>query len=144
MKIFVPFIIAVSFCLYSCPDKSVKTTPQYVIKKYEGFVLEMKPDSICQLLTMDAEIGHNDKISARGRDSIYNFLASFKNVRVINNRDNISNVIVKNDSAIVNGDYYQKVIINGKDTLSVSGKFTADMIRDKNNHWLICRMRTKN
>jgi hypothetical protein len=49
-------------------------------KKYERLVLEMKADSILQLFTTDAEIGHEDQQPLKGRDSIYSFLSSFKNV----------------------------------------------------------------
>ena len=111
-------------------------------KKYERLVLEMKADSISQLFTTDAEIGHEDQPPLKGRDSIYSFLSSFKNVRVVNNRDEIVSSPIKNDSATVNGSYSQTVIVSGKDTMNVAGKFTATMIRDKNTS-LISKMKTR-
>jgi len=101
-----------------------------VIKKYERLVLEMKADSIAQLFTTDAEIGHEDQPPVRGRDSIYSFLSSFKNVRVVDNHDQVVSSFITDDSAIVNGNYTQRVIVSGKDTVNVAGKFTANMIRD--------------
>jgi hypothetical protein len=74
---------------YSCASNPTKESPEDVIKKYERLVLEMKADSISQLFTTDAEIGHEDQKPVKGRDSIYSFLSSFKNVHVINNRDEI-------------------------------------------------------
>jgi ketosteroid isomerase-like protein len=130
----------VSVCSHSQPP--IKETPQDVIKRYERLVLEMKADSIAQLFTTDAEIGHADQPVVKGRDSIYSFLSSFKNVRVINNRDEIVSSSIKNDSATVNGSYTQTVIVSEKDTVNVAGKFTATMIRDKNN-WLISKMKTR-
>jgi SnoaL-like domain len=136
------YILMISISIYSCSETSVKTTPQDLIKKYELLVLEMKADSIAQLFTTDAEIGHEDQSPVRGRDSIYAFLSSFKTVRVINNHDEILSSAVKNDSAILNGSYAQTVIASGKDTVNVAGKFTATMVRDKDS-WLISKMKTR-
>src|SRR5215831_6893524 len=97
---------AITFTLLqsnSCSDKASGDTPQRVMKRYERLVLEMKADSISQLFTNDAEVGHGNQTPIKGRDSIYAFLSSFKNVRVISNADSISNVTVKKDSAIVEG-----------------------------------------
>ena len=141
----------ISFCilaslttiLYSCARNSSKETPPDVIKKYERLVLEMKADSISQLFTTDAEIGHEDQPVVKGRDSIYSFLSSFKNIRVISNRDEIVSSSIKNDSAIVNGKYKQTVVVSGKDTINVAGIFTATLIRDKDKNWLISKMKTR-
>jgi len=133
-------VSAVTIC--SC-SPAVKETPQDTIRKYERFVLEMKADSIAQLFTTDAEVGHENQPVIKGRDSIYSFLSSFKNVRVISNRDYIESSSVKNDSAIVDGHYKQTVIISNKDTVSVAGKFTAIMVRDKNKTWFIAKMKTR-
>ena len=67
------YMLAISICVYSCSETSVKTSPQDVIKNYERLVLEMKADSIAQLFTTDAEIGHEDQSPVKGRDSIYSF-----------------------------------------------------------------------
>jgi len=127
--------------VYSCQHSTA--TPQATIKRYERFVLEMKPDSISNLFTTDAEIGHENQRPVRGRDSIRAFLSSFKNVRVIENRDDISAVSMRGDSATVNGTYKQAVIVSEKDTVRVSGSFSAEMLRDKNKTWLIRKMRTR-
>jgi len=103
----------------------------------------MKADSIAQLFTTYAEIGHGDQPPIKGRDSIYSFLSSFKNVRVLSNRDNIISSAIRNDSATVNGTYTQTVIVSEKDTVNVAGKFTATMVRDKIKNWLIAKMRTR-
>jgi len=137
------YILVISISVNSCSETSVKTSPQDVIKKYERLVLEMKADSIAQLFTTDAEIGHEDQSPVRGRDSIYSFLSSFKNVRVVDNHDQVVSSFITDDSAIVNGNYTQRVIVSGKDTVNVAGKFTANMIRDENRNWLISKMRTR-
>jgi len=124
-------------------DNQKKSTPEDVIKKYERYVHEMRADSIAQLFTVDAEIGHEGQPPIKGRDSIYHFLASFTNVKVISNRDSISDVFINADSAVVTGNYTQTVVISGKDTLSVAGLFTSNMILDKNKEWLIWRMHTR-
>ena len=99
---FKPFYtLVISISVYSCSETSVKTSPQDVIKKYERFVLEMKADSIAQLFTTDAEIGHEDQSPVRGRDSIYSFLSSFKNVRVVDNHDQVVSSSIRDDSAIM-------------------------------------------
>jgi hypothetical protein len=125
----------------SCSETSTTTSPESVIKKYERLVLEMKADSISQLFTIDAEVGHEGQPVVKGRDSIYSFLSSFKNVRVINNRDEIVSSSIRDDSATVNGSYAQTVIVSGNDTVNVTGKFIATMVRQKNN-WLISKMKT--
>jgi len=135
------YILIISISIYSCSETTVKTSPQDLIKKYERLVLEMKADSIAQLFTTDAEIGHEDQSPVSGRDSIYSFLSSFKNVRVISNHDEITSSAIKNDSATVNGSYTQTVVVSGKDTVNVAGKFTANMIRDKNRNWRMSKMR---
>jgi len=140
-KLFYILIVPIVF-IYSCSETSVKEAPQDVIKKYERFVLEMKADSIAQLFTTYAEIGHGDQPPIKGRDSIYSFLSSFKNVRVLSNRDNIISSAIRNDSATVNGTYTQTVIVSEKDTVNVAGKFTATMVCDKIKNWLIAKMRT--
>ena len=137
------YMLAISICVYSCSETSVKTSPQDVIKNYERLVLEMKADSIAQLFTTDAEIGHEDQSPVRGRDSIYSFLSSFKNVRVVDNHDQVVSSSITDDSAIVNSNYNQTMIVSGKDTVNVAGKFTANMICDKNRNWLISKMRTR-
>jgi hypothetical protein len=129
--------------LYSCPQSKTASTPQATIKQYERLVLEMKADSISNLFTTDAEIGHENQRPVKGRDSIYALLSSFKNVRVIENHDNISSISTHGDSASVNGSYKQTVLVSGKDTVRVAGSFTADMLRDKNKNWLIWKMRTR-
>ena len=135
-------VAILSVATYSCSETSAKASPADVIKKYERFVLEMKADSIAQLFTADAEIGHEGQPAVKGRDSIYSFLSSFKNVRVLNNRDEITTSSIRDDSATVNGGYAQTVIVSGKDTVNVAGKFTVTMVRDKNN-WLISEMKTR-
>ena len=120
--IFFCLLASLTTILYSCARNSAKETPPDVIKKYERLVLEMKADSISQLFTTDAEIGHEDQPVVKGRDSIYSFLSSFKNIRVINNHDEIVSSSIKNDSAIVNGNYKQTVVISGKDTVNVARK----------------------
>ena len=137
------YTLVISISVYSCSETSVKTSPQDVIRKYERLVLEMKADSIAQLFTTDAEIGHEDQSPVRGRDSIYSFLSSFKNVRVVDNHDQVVSSSITDDSAIVNGNYNQTMIVSGKDTVNVGGKFTANMICDKNRNWLISKMRTR-
>jgi len=127
--------------LYACTNHA-KESPEEVIKKYERFVLEMKADSIARLFTTDAEIGHEGQPPVVGRDSIYSFLSSFRNVRVIHNRDEIVSSSIRDDSAVVNGSYTQTVIVSGKDTVNVAGKFTAIMVRNKND-WLISKMKTR-
>ena len=122
---------------------ATKETPQGIIKKYERFVLQMKADSISQLFTPDAEIGHANQSPIKGRDSIYAFLSSFKNVRVLSNRDSISTTSIKNDPAIVTGIYRQTVIVSGNDTVQVAGNFIATMMQNKNNNWLIWKMTTR-
>ena len=127
--------------VYSCQHSTA--TPQSTIEKYERLVLEMKPDSISNLFTTDAEIGHENQRPVKGRDSIDALLRSFKNIRVIENRDEISSVSVRGDSATVSGTYKQAVIVSEKDTVRVAGSFTAEMLRNKNKTWLIWKMRTR-
>jgi Domain of unknown function (DUF4440) len=142
MKLLLFAITLTLLQLNSCSEKKGET-PKGAMKRYERLVLEMKADSISQLFTNDAQIGHADQKSIEGRDSIYALLSSFKNVRVISNVDSITNVSIMNDSAIVDGKYKQSVILENKDTVHVAGKFTANMVRDKNKHWLIFKMHTQ-
>ena len=138
------YTLAVSILIiYSCSETSIKDTPREVIRKYERLVLEMKADSISQLFTAGAEVGHENQPVIKGRDSIYSFLSSFKNVHVLSNRDEIVSSSIRDDSATVDGNYKQTVIVSGKDTVNVAGKFTATMVRDRDKTWLISRMKTR-
>ena len=136
------FITTCIILLFSCTTNSNNRSPQDTIKRYERFVQEMKADSIAQLFTENAEIGHENQKTIRGRDSIFNFLSSFKNVKMISNHDSVVSVFTKKDSATIEGIYNQSVLISGKDSMHVSGKFTANLVRNKR-EWLIWKMKTR-
>jgi len=141
MKIQSLLLILFTAIFISC-SQTKQDAPQDVIKKYERLVMDMKADSISQLFTADAEVGHDTTIIAKGRDSIFHFLASFSNVKVLSNKDDIRSTNITGDSATVKGVYTQTVIVNQKDTVNVAGEFTASMIHEKNT-WVITRMHTK-
>jgi len=143
MKTQIILLLIAGASVLSCSAQTKPATPIQVMKKYARLVGEMKADSISQMFTTDAEVGHEGQRSIRGRDSIYLFLSSFKDVKVVRNADSVTNVSAKNDSAVVEGFYRQTVIISGKDTVNVKGQFTATMVADQNRNWLISKMRTR-
>lgn len=139
----IKMLVVISTANLSVNQLCAQTTPREVIKKYERLVKDLKADSISQLFTLDAEIGHENQTRVKGRDSIYRFLSSFKNITVLRNIDSITSIKITKDSATVQGVYKQTAIIAGKDTVNVAGHFTSQMVEDKSRNWLIYSMQTR-
>jgi uncharacterized protein (TIGR02246 family) len=139
------FIFAIFFpdlFMSSC-NHSEKQDVEAVIKKYERLTLKMDADSISKMYAVDGELGNGSQHFIKGRDSIYSFLSSFTNVRVLSNADSIKNISFKNDEATVTGIFRQTVLIDQKDTVMANGQFIINLIPDKNKRWLIQRAQTK-
>jgi len=99
----------------------------------------MNADSIAMIYAPDGELGK----MAKGRDSIRNFLNTFKKFRVLSQSSETNTIQIAGDSAVQTGTYHQTVIIPFNDTVTVKGNFTAFWIWMYNNRWLIHRMETK-
>ena len=116
-------------------DKGV----ELAMKQYDHLIKKMDADSIALLYTSDGDLGS----MAHGRDSIKKFLSSFKDIQVISQESVTRSVKINRDTALQEGVYYQTVLINKKDTMSVSGQYTATWYWISPGEWHIKKMMTK-
>jgi hypothetical protein len=109
------------------------------MKRYDRLVKKMDADSIALSYTEDGELGG----IAKGRDSIRNFLATFRNVNVLSQVSQTSSIKITGDSALQKGNYIQVVVVDNKDTVTVKGEYTANWIWINKKELLIKKMATK-
>ena len=81
----------------------------------------MDADSIALLYMPDGDLGD----IAHGRDSIKKFLSSFKNLSVLSQSSTTDSIEIHGDSSLQKGTYHQVVLLSGKDTVKVKGKYIA-------------------
>ena len=143
MHMFSRFLLITALCaLCALPclaQSKTKEGVEQAMKTYDRLILGMSADSISMIYAPDGELG----TMARGRDSIRNFLNTFKNFRVLSQSSETVNIAIDKDSAFQTGTYRQTVIIPSRDTVSVKGNFTALWIWTGASGWLIRRMETK-
>ena len=120
-------------------QNKTKAGVETAMKTYDHLILGMNADSISMIYAPDGELG----TMARGRDSIRNFLNTFKNFHVLSQSSETDHISLHQDSAFQTGTYRQTVIIPSKDTVTVKGTFSAFWIWSGGNGWLIRRMETK-
>jgi hypothetical protein len=108
------------------------------MNQYNNYIQKMDLDSLALLFTPDGHLGN----IAHGRDSIKAFLSKFKDFKVLSQNSTTNSIKINRDSAIQDGDYHQTTIIPKKDTVKVSGTFTATWIYSKTG-WHLKRMLTK-
>ncbi len=116
-----------------------KSGVEQAMQKYDRLILGMNADSISLIYAPDGELGK----MAKGRDSIRNFLNSFKKFRVLSQTSETNTIRIDGDTALQTGNYRQTVIIPSNDTVTVKGSFNALWIWVSRNGWLIQRMETQ-
>ena len=109
------------------------------MKYYDHLIQKLDADSIALLYTPDGKLG----AMAQGRDSIKNFLSTFKNIQVLSQQSTSDSIIIINDTAIQKGFYTQKDVVNNKDTITVKGKYTTTWQWMPNDGWHIKKMETQ-
>ncbi len=109
------------------------------MKYYDHLIQQLDADSIALLYMPDGQLGE----MARGRDSIKQFLSSFKNVKVLSQQSTSESMHINGDTALQRGFYTQKDVVNNKDTISVKGSYTAHWQWKENEGWLIQKMETQ-
>ncbi len=112
---------------------------ELAMKQYDHLIKKMDADSISLLYTPDGDLGN----MAHGRDSIRNFLSSFKNVSVVSQSSTTNFLKINGDTAFQKGLYYQTAFIPGKDTIKLKGEYTATWRWMRPGGWHIQRMTTK-
>jgi len=139
MKILSLLIFSCLIGFISCKTSShSKDAIESAMQHYDHLILQQNADSIAMIYTSDGDLGG----IAKGRDSIRNFLSSFKNVAVISQASKTTQIDIKGDTAIQKGTYAQADVVNGKDTMRVKGEYTAKWEWD-GNKWLVKSMATK-
>ncbi|RTL59185.1 MAG: DUF4440 domain-containing protein [Sphingobacteriales bacterium] len=108
------------------------------MQKYDDQLMKMNTDSIAFMYSPDGELGE----VAKGRDSISRFLKKFAEFRVLSNHSQTTQIVITGDSAIQKGNYKQVTILPSKDTVKLSGQFTANWIRLSPGGWRIKKMVT--
>ena len=138
--LFLCFFLIIFIPLFSCnASRHNKNGVELAMKQYDHLILKLDADSIALLYTPDGDMGG----IAHGRDSIRNFLLTFKNLRVLSQSSNTSFIKMSGDSSLQKGTYHQTVIVAGKDTLNVKGEYTATWIWISKSGWHIKRMETR-
>jgi hypothetical protein len=110
-----------AMCLLSCNNHYNKSDVEKAMQQYDHLIKKMDVDSIALLYSPDGDLGS----MAHGRDSIKNFLLTFKNFEVLSQSSITNSIEIKKDSAVQKGTYRQIVITPKKDTVTVKGEFTA-------------------
>jgi ketosteroid isomerase-like protein len=112
---------------------------QDAMQHYDHLIQKMDADSIAFMYSADGDLGG----IAKGRDSIRRFLASFKDVRILEVSSNTDSMAMTGDTAFQSGHYKQSGIINGKDSFHVTGSYHAQWVWVKEEKgWRIKRMTT--
>ncbi|MBS1921483.1 MAG: hypothetical protein JST17_14615 [Bacteroidetes bacterium] len=128
--------------LFSCsaaiPTNHNEKGVEAAMNHLNRLTLKTDADSIALLYTPDGNLGD----VAIGRDSIRNFLARFKNIKVLSQKSTTDSINISGDTAIQKGKYYQSDLISGKDTVYVKGTFIAKWQWTNDKYWLIKEMHT--
>lgn len=134
------FILSFLALLVSCSTgRHNKKGVELAMKQYDHLILNLDADSIALLYAPDGDLGN----IAHGRDSIRNFLLTFKNLKVLSQISNTEFIKVSGDSAFQKGNYHQTVVVAAKNTVHVKGEYSAKWVWIANSGWHIKRMETK-
>jgi hypothetical protein len=126
--------------LISCvTSKKNEKGVELAMKQYDHLILKLDADSIALLYAPDGDLGN----IAHGRDSIRNFLLTFKNLKVLSQTSNTTFLKFSGDTALQKGTYQQTVVVAAKDTVNVKGEYTATWIWIPKSGWHIKHMETK-
>ena len=120
-------------------DKHCKKGVELAMKQYDHLILKLDTDSIALLYTPDGDLGN----IAHGRDSIRNFLSTFKNLKVLSQTSTTEFLKVNGDTSLQKGTYHQTVVVGAKDTVNVKGEYTATWVWISKSGWHIKHMETK-
>jgi hypothetical protein len=127
--------------LQSCTTKETKTHEKAEIvaamREYDILIKKLDADAIALLYDEEGDLG---KI-AHGRDSIRNFLRSFKDIQVLEQVSTSDVVDIMGDSAKQEGSYVQIDVVANKDTVTVRGTYKA-LWKWDGDAWKIKRMET--
>src|SRR5258706_6497766 len=100
MRYNVLFILLVMLFLFSCTETNYsKSSVASSMQEYDRLIKKMDADSISLLYTPDGELG----TIAHGRDSIRNFLSTFKNVKVLSQFSTSDSINIIADTAYQKG-----------------------------------------
>ena len=137
---FLLLLFANCLLLLSCTTSTHnKSGVEAAMKYYDHLILKLDADSIALLYTPDGNLGG----MAIGRDSIKQFLSTFKNVQVLSQVSTTDSIHIIRDTAIQKGSYTQTDIVAGKDTLHVKGEYTVQWQWIHKQGWHIKKMITK-
>ena len=110
--------------------------------RYADLVLRMDSAGIAELFTADGEVSVGDQAPVRGREAIRVQLEGFKDYHVLAEHLSADTVTVDGPRGRVTGAYEQTVRLPSGDTVTVSGAYSADWLRDEQGAWRIARMHT--
>lgn len=138
MRIAFIFLLVPSFYFSCTSSKHSASTVEAAMHEYDRLIKNMDADSIALLYTPNGELGK----MAKGRDSIRNFLLSFKDLHVLSQLSLTDSLHISKDSAYQTGTYKQIVLLNSKDTVTVKGRYFANWLWLPKTGWHIQRMDT--
>jgi hypothetical protein len=141
-------ILAVALALVVACKKAEPPPPDRdpivaMMARYDELILAMDSAAIARLFTADGAIVNAGKVMATGPAEVAGFLATFDGkIKVEKTRSTIDESTVTEPTARVGGTYAQtaRVVESGR-ALSVSGRFTAELVRDESG-WRFRRLET--
>lgn len=140
---FICFLILSLFTLIlqSCGNKDEKGVLSS-LQRYDRYLLNLDADSLATIFAENGELGQEGQPSISGRETIRNYIKSFTNVKVHENKSESQSIQFSGDSAVQKGKFDQLLSFH-TDTVRGSGEFNAVWVKDKSNDWLLRKMITK-
>ncbi len=133
MKIKITYLL---FLFASCSKQHEPSEIESQMKWYGRSIKSNQSDSIAsRYLPMGSLLGEGQK-AIIGKDSISKFLKQFNDFHVLEYTFKIDSAILKGDTALLNGTYFQKVVIPKRDTLELGGDYSCVWIY-VNGKWFI-------
>ena len=123
-------------------DQQATLEVEAALQRYSRAVRAMDVEAIVAFYAADGELADPGEPVHRGPADIRAFFSMFKSVRFEVNDNVTESVFVLGDTAKQNGTYRQRAVVAGE-AVEVSGRFTADWVRQPDGGWLLKRMATE-
>ena len=140
---FICFLLLSSFTLIlqSCGNKDEKGVISS-LQRYDRYLLTLDADSVASIFAENGELGQEGQPSITGRETIRDYMKSFTNIKIYENRSESESIEFSGDSAVQKGKFHQRLSFHS-DTVQGSGEFNAVWVKGKDNEWLLRKMMTK-
>lgn len=142
MKRLIPFYMFLALAtLIACANEIMHTNKEIedAMQNYTRLALKMNADSLAALYAEDGQMGNG----TIGPKAISAYLKSVTDTKVMNFQVKTNKIKIAGDSAVWEGTYSQKLMMNNKDTFTIYGDLRAHWIYVKDAGWRIKIMQAK-